>query len=143
MSVRPVQETHALASTIRRLVDDTNLMWQQGRLPRSSVIHQVHPELTAVQYSPRFEDGPWRAESALEWLDGTAQAAEALADKGCRWSLHDLVVLPRDTNEAVASYRIVHERSDEREPAQALFLETWRRSERGDWELLRHTAEKV
>jgi hypothetical protein len=132
-----------LAATIKALVRDTNRMWAEGDIAADSTIRQVDPGLEAVQYSPRFADGPWRARSAQEWLDGTLEAARALAGQSCSWSLHDLVILPRSEREAVASYRIVHEWSDGRKPASALFLETWSRSAQGRWNLLRHTAEKV
>ena len=132
-----------LTDAIHRLVEATNDMWRTGRIDERSPVRDVEPDLRAVQFSPRFEGGDWHAESGQDWLDGTAQAAAALAGQGCHWSVHDLVVLPRSETESVAGYRIVHTWADGRAPAQALFLETWRRGDDGTWRLARHTAEKV
>lgn len=122
---RTVEE---LTTALHRLVEDTNIMWRDGVIAEASAVR----------------DGEvWRAGSGDEWLDGTADAAEALQGQGCRWSLHDLVVLARSDSEATASYRIVHEWGDGRPAAQALFLETWRRGADARWRLARHAAEKV
>jgi hypothetical protein len=132
-----------MTATIHSLVEATNTMWREGLIDHRSAVRDVEPDLQAVQFSPRFDGQVWRATSGDEWLAGTAQAAEALRGQGCRWSLHDLRVLARDDDECVAAYRIVHTWADGRTPAQALFLETWRRGRDGRWRLVRHTAEKV
>jgi hypothetical protein len=131
------------SAAIRDVVEATNRMWRDGRIDEQSRVCDVEDDLTAVQYSPRFEDGVWRASSGAEWLEGTAQAAEALRGQGCRWALHDLRVLARSAHECIAAYRIVHTWADDRPPAQALFLETWRRGADSRWRLARHAAEKV
>jgi hypothetical protein len=132
-----------LTLTLHRLVEATNRMWALGRIPDDSPILDVDPALQARQHSPRFEGGLWTADSGEEWLEGTREAAAALAGQGCRWSLHDLHLLARSHDEVVAAYRIVHEWGDTRPSAQAFFLETWRREDSGRWLLVRHTAEKV
>lgn len=132
-----------VTATLDRLVEATNAMWRDGVLDDASIVHDVEPDLQAVQFSPRFEDQVWRATSGQEWVEGTKQAAEALHGQGCRWSLHDVRVLARGEDECAATYRIVHTWADGRTPAQALFLETWRRGPDGRWRLARHTAEKV
>ena len=133
-----------LKAVLLRLVEDTNRMWRDGGIAEDSVVRAVCPDLQAIQYLPHRDPEPWRATSGAEWLADTEEAARALRGRGCRWSLHDLVVLPRHDSECVTSYRIVHEWGDsERPPAQALFLETWRRGEDGQWRLARHAAEKV
>jgi hypothetical protein len=105
-------------------------------------VNDVAADVTAVQYAPHYPDGVWRADSGAELLAATAQAAAAVAGQGCHWILEDLQVLARSADEAMAMYRIVHRWGDGRPPAQAFFLETWRR-EGGRWVLARHTAEKV
>jgi hypothetical protein len=132
-----------LTDVIHRLVEATNEMWRDGRIDDLSPVRDVEPDLRAVQFSPRFEGQVWRADSGQDWLEGTAEAAAALEGLGCQWALHDLVVLARSEAECVAGYRIVHTWADGRSPAQALFLETWRRGDDGTWRLARHTAEKV
>jgi hypothetical protein len=133
-----------LTAALHRLVEDTNAMWRDGTIAADSSVRDVCDDLDAVQHAPHRDPAPWRATSGAAWVEGTEQAAKALHGQGCRWSLRDLVVLPRHEAECVASYRVVHEWGDERRPpAQALFLETWRRSPDGRWRLARHTAEKV
>jgi hypothetical protein len=136
-----VQEvTRVIAGVVR----DHNRMWADGFISEDSALLYVEEGLTAVQYAPHFENGVWRAGSADDWLHGTTQAAEASRGQGWAWSMHDLQVLPRSDQEAVASYRIVHIWGDtDRPPAQAMFLETWRRGGDGCWRLARHTAEKL
>jgi len=131
-----------MTATIHRLVESTNTMWRDGVIDDASAVRDVEPDLRAVQFSPRFEGEVWRASSGKEWIEGTAQAAEALRGQGCRWSLHDLRVVARSELECVAWYRIVHTWADGRRPAQALFLETWRRGDDHRWRLARHSAEK-
>jgi hypothetical protein len=131
-----------VSAAVHEQVAATNRMWESGVIEPGSALRDVAADLTAVQHSPRFADGVWRAGSGAEWLDGTAEAAAFLAGQGCRWTLHDLRVLARSADEAVAGYRIVHEWADARPAAQALFLETWRR-DGARWVLARHTAEKV
>lgn len=129
---------------IGTLVEDTNRMWAEGAISPDSTVRDVEVGLTAVQYAPHYDDGVWRATSGLEWVEGTSQAAAASLGRGWAWSLHDLSVLPRGVDEAVASYRIVHHWGEsDLPPAQAFFLETWRRGDDGRWRLARHTAEKV
>ncbi len=136
--------TAEISDLLDRLVEDTNTMWATGEIGTGSTIRDVDPALQATQWSPRFEGGVWRARSGAEWVEGTAEAGRQLAGQGCRWEIADLVVLPREAREAVASFRVVHHWGESgRPPAQALFLETWRRDEDGRWLLLRHTAEKV
>lgn len=136
--------THPLVDVIERLVRDTNRMWDEGALAPDSSVRDVTDDLTAVQYAPHYDDGVWTAGSGAEWVEGTAQAAAAVQGQGCTWSLHDLRVLARAEDEAIASYRVVHRWGDAaRPPAQAFFLETWRRGDDGRWRLARHTAEKV
>ena len=133
-----------LTTVLLRLIEDTNKMWRDGELAEDSMVRAVCQDLQAVQYAPHRDPEPWQAKSGMEWLAGTEQAARALRGRGCRWSLHDLVVLPRNGSECVASYRIVHEWGDNETPsAQALFLETWHEDQDGQWRLARHTAEKV
>ena len=133
-----------LTAVLRRHVQDTNQMWATGEIAPDSAIRDVEPALAAVQWSPKFDAGVWRAESGAEWVEGTAEAGRQLAGQGCRWEMADLVVLPRGEGEAAASYRIVHHWGDPtRPPAQALFLETWRRGDDSRWRLARHAAEKV
>lgn len=133
-----------LTTVLRRLIVDTNVMWRDGEIAEDSTVRDVCEDLQAIQHAPHRDPEPWRASSGTEWLEGTAEAARAMHGRGCRWSLHDLVVLPREDGECVTSYRIMHEWGDEeRPPAQALFLETWRRGEDGRWRLARHAAEKV
>jgi ketosteroid isomerase-like protein len=132
-----------VTATIHGLVEATNTMWSEGVIDGVSRVLDVEPELKAVQFSPRFESQVWRANSGKEWIQGTAQAADALRGQGCRWSLHDLQVRARSDIECVAAYRIVHTWADGRRPAQAIFLETWRRGDDGRWRLARHTAEKI
>lgn len=131
------------SAAIRQLIEATNQMWREGRIGEQSAVRDVEEDLEAVQYSPRFEDGVWRASSGAQWLEGTAQAAEVLQGQGCCWSLHDLRVLARSEDECIAAYRIVHTWAAERPATQALFLETWRRDRDGRWRLARHAAEKV
>lgn len=134
----------ALTAVLFRLVEDTNEMWRDGEIAEDSTVRAVCEDLQAVQHAPHRDPEPWQARSRTEWLEDTEQAARALHGRGCTWSLHDLVVLPRHGSECVASYRIVHEWGDSATPAaQALFLETWRQGEDGQWRLARHTAEKV
>jgi ketosteroid isomerase-like protein len=126
------------------MVEDQNVAWRDGAIAEDSALRLVEDDLTAVQYAPHYDGGVWRCDSGSSWVEGTAQAAAALKGQGCTWSLHDVHVLPRGEHEAVATYRIVHTWGDaERRPAQAFFLETWRRGEDGRWRLARHTAEKV
>ena len=133
-----------VSAVLRRHVEDTNRMWATGEIASDSAIRDVEPGLSAVQWSPKYETGVWRVESGSEWIDDTADAGRQLAGQGCRWELTDLVVLPRGDHEAAASYRVVHHWGDPaRPPAQALFLETWRRGEDGRWRLARHAAEKA
>lgn len=133
-----------LARVIEDTVRDTNRMWAEGRIAPGSSLRQVEEGLRAVQYAPHYEDGEWRASSGEEWLEGTSQAAAASRGQGWSWTVHDLHVLPRSDEEAVASYRVVHTwGQSERRPAEAFFLETWRRGADGCWRLARHTAEKV
>jgi hypothetical protein len=134
--------TEEIAELLARLLHEHNVMWALGEIPAESRLRDVDPSLVAAQYSPRFEGGVWRAASGEEWMAGTAEAARLLGGQGCHWELTDLTVLERDPDEAVASYRIVHHWGDDRPPALALFLETWRRTD-GRWLLLRHHAEKV
>ena len=129
-----------VTAAIERLVEATNVAWQTGSIDATSAIRDVANDLLAVQHSPRF--GTWRAGSGAEWVESTAEAAVALRGQNCCWTLHDAVVLARTADEAIASYRIVHHWADARQPAQALFLETWRRVG-GRWLLVRHAAEKV
>lgn len=135
--------TAEVVATIEAHVRATNEAWESGRLPEDSVLRDVADDLVAVQHSPRFDGGVWRAGSGADWLTGTAEAAEALAGQGCRWALHDLVVRVRNRDEALAAYRIVHSWGDGRPSAEALFLEAWARGPHGRWTLVRHTAEKL
>jgi hypothetical protein len=136
--------TTELTAVLTTLVDEHNTMWDLGEIPVDSRIRDVDPGLVAAQYSPKFDGGVWRAGSGEEWLDGTGEAAAFLGGQGVRWELADLTILERSADEAVASYRVVHHWGDPgRPPAQAMFLETWRRSEDGRWLLVRHHAEKV
>ena len=132
-----------VVATIEAHVRATNELWASGRLAGDSVLRDVAEDLVAVQYSPRFEGGAWRATSGADWLAGTTEAAEALAGQGCRWAVHDLVVRVRNRDEALAAYRIVHSWGDGRPSAEALFLEAWARGPHGRWTLVRHTAEKL
>lgn len=135
---------HPLVEVIERLVRDTNRAWAEGSIAQDSSVRLVADDLTAVQYAPHYGDGVWTAGSGREWVESTGEAAAALRGQGCTWSMHDLHVLVRSDEEAIASYRIVHHWGDgERPPAQAFFLETWRRGGDGGWRLARHTAEKV
>lgn len=119
-------------------------MWAEGSIPQDSSVRLVADDLNAVQYAPHYENGVWTACSGAEWVQSSAEAATALRGKGCTWSVHDLNVLTRKDDEAIASYRIVHSWGvADRAPAQAFFLETWRRGDDGAWRLARHTAEKV
>lgn len=119
-------------------------MWAEGDIAEDSAVRLVTPDLVATQYAPHYDDGIWTARSGAEWIEGTAEAARALKGQGCTWSAHDLQVLARGGDEAVATYRIVHRwGAAERQPAQAFFLETWKRGGDGQWRLARHTAEKV
>lgn len=137
-------DTHPLVAVIEQLVADTNVMWSTGTVAADSTIADVEPDLVAVQYAPHYDGGVWRASSAADWVDGTAAAGAALAGEGCRWEMTGLQVLERTGDEALASYRITHHwGSPDRRPAEAFFLETWRRGEDGRWRLARHTAEKV
>lgn len=136
--------THPLVDVIKGVVRDHNRMWSEGALAPDSSIRHVTDDLTAVQYAPHYDDGVWTARSGAEWVDGSAQAAAAMRGQGCTWSLHDLGVLARGEDEAIASYRVVHHwGAPDRPPAQAFFLETWRRDAAGCWRLARHTAEKT
>jgi hypothetical protein len=134
----------ALTRVIEDVVRDHNRMWSEGVISEDSRLRHVEEALSAVQYAPHYEDGVWRARSGSEWLEGTSQAAAASRGQGWAWSVHDLNVLPRSEQEAVAAYRIVHTWGQaDRRPAQAFFLETWRRGADGRWRLARHTAEKI
>jgi hypothetical protein len=136
--------THPLVDVIERLLQDTNRMWATGTIAEDSSVRLVADDLAAVQYAPHYENGVWSAGSGSEWVDSTAEAAAALRGQGCTWSVEDLHVLARTDDEAVACYRVVHEWGDaDRAPAQAFFLETWRRGDDGRWQLARHTAEKT
>jgi hypothetical protein len=133
-----------LSRVVEDLVGATNRMWHDGVISEDSTIRDVEDGFTGVQYAPHYENGEWRASSGSEWLEGNSQAAAASQGQGWSWTLHDLRVLPRSGQEAVASYRIVHSwGDDDRRPAEAFFLETWRRGSDGRWRLARHTAEKV
>lgn len=135
---------HEVTTAIEAVVRDHNRMWADGVISDDSALRHVEEGLTAVQYAPHYENGVWRASSGSEWLDGSGQAAGASRGQGWSWTLHDLSVLPRGEHEAIASYRIVHTWGEtDRPPAQAIFLETWRRGSDGRWRLARHTAEKV
>ena len=136
--------TTELTTVLMGLMDEHNVMWDLRDIPTDSRIRDIHPDLKAAQYSPKFDGGVWRADSAKDWLEGTREAAGFLAKQGCRWELADLTILVRTADEAVASYRIIrHWGEADRPPAQAMFLDTWRRSEDGRWLLVRHTAEMV
>ena len=136
--------TTELTAVLTTLMDEHNVMWDLGDIPADSRIRDIHPDLRAAQYSPKFDGGVWRADSAVEWLEGTCEAAGFLGKLGCRWEMADLTILVRSADEAVASYRIIHYWGEaDRPPARAMFLETWRRSEDGRWLLVRHTAEMV
>lgn len=136
--------TTELTTVLETLIDEHNVMWGLGEIPPDSRIRDVHPELVAAQYSPKFDGGVWRADSGAEWLAGTQEAAALLGKQGCRWELADLTIIQRTPDEAVASYRVLHHWGDSnRLPAQAMFLETWGRAEDGRWLLVRHYAEKV
>ena len=136
--------TIELTAVLTALMDSHNVMWDLGEIPANSRIRDIHPDLAAAQYSPKFDGGVWRADSGNEWLESTQEAATLLGKQGCRWELADLTIIERSTDEAVASYRIIHHWGDaDSPPAQAMFLETWRRSEDGRWLLVRHHAEKV
>jgi hypothetical protein len=136
--------TREVRAAVENLVADTNKMWTTGEIAEGSSVRHVVEDLVAVQYAPHYDGGVWRAGSGREWVDGTAEAAAALHGQGCTWTVHDVHVLPRSEDECIASYRIVHAWGDaERRPAQAFFLETWRRGDDGTWRLARHTAEKV
>ena len=142
--MEPAAPAHPLVDVIARLVLDTNRMWAEGDIAEGSTVRLVIPDLVATQYAPHYANGVWTARSGTEWLESTAEAARALKGRGCTWSAHDLHVLPRGDDEAIASYRIVHHWGEaDREPAQAFFLETWRRGADGQWRLARHTAEKT
>jgi hypothetical protein len=131
-------------AAIEGLVEDTNAMWASGEVAERSSVRHVVDDLVAVQYAPHYEGGVWQAGSGREWVAGTAEAAASLRGQGCTWTVHDVNVLPRSEDECIASYRVVHAWGDaERRPAQAFFLETWRRGVDGTWRLARHTAEKV
>jgi hypothetical protein len=135
---------HPLAAVIERMVADHNRGWASGVLAEDSVVRDVAEGLEAVQFAPHYDDGRWTASSGREWVEGTAEAFAALAGQGVTWELHGLEVLPRGGDEAIAAYRIVHRwGTAERAPAQAFFLETWRRGADDRWRLVRHTAEKV
>ena len=89
-----------LTEVLLRLIEDTNTMWRDGELAEDSMVRAVCEDLQAVQYAPHRDPEPWQAKSGMEWLAGTEQAARALHGRGCRWSLHDLVVLPRNGSES-------------------------------------------
>lgn len=138
------QTVTELTRAIEAMVEDHNAAWRDGTIAEGSALRLVEGDLTAVQYAPHYEGGEWRCDSGTAWVESTAQAVAAVAGQGCTWSLHDVHVLPRGDREAIASYRIVHTwGASSRRPAQAFFLETWRRGEDGRWRLARHTAEKV
>jgi hypothetical protein len=142
--MKHITVSHPLVDVIERLVRDTNRMWSEGLIAQDSSVRLVEDELTAVQYAPHYDDGVWTAGSGEEWIESTAEAADALRGQGCTWSVHDLTVLSRSSDEAIASYRVVHHWGEsDRTPAQALFLETWKRGDDGTWRLARHTAEKT
>ena len=137
-------EDHPLVEVIGNVVRDHNRMWASGTIAEDSVLRDVEEDLVASQYAPHFEGGVWRATSGEEWLAGTAEAGAFGCGQGWSWSHQDLTVLPRSDDECVATYRIVHSWGDaDRKPAQAIFLETWRRGDDGCWRLARHTAEKL
>ena len=134
----------AVRAAIENLVEDTNTMWATGEIAEDSSVRHVVEDLVAVQYAPHYEGGTWRAGSGGAWVEGTAEAAAALRGQGCTWTVHDLQVLARNAHEAIASYRVVHHWGEaDRRPAEAFFLETWRRDDGGTWRLARHTAEKT
>ena len=134
--------TTELTAVLSRLMDEHNVMWDLGDIPAGSRIRDIHPDLVAVQYSPKFDGGVSRADSGEESLTGIHEAAGILGKQGCRWELADPTIIERSADEAVASYRIIHHWGDaDRPPAQAMFLETWRRSEDGRRLLVRHHEE--
>lgn len=134
----------AVRAAIHNLVEDTNTMWATGEIAEDSSVRHVVEDLVAVQYAPHYEGGAWRAGSGRAWVEGTAEAAAALRGQGCTWTVHDLQVLARNAHEAIASYRVVHHWGEaDRRPAEAFFLETWRRDDGGTWRLARHTVEKT
>ena len=62
--------TTELTAVLSRLMDEHNVMWDLGDIPAGSRIRDIHPDLVAVQYSPKFDGacgGPnqgrsgWRA----------------------------------------------------------------------------------
>lgn len=143
-TVSNVTTVSEVTRVIETLFDDTNRMWADGAIAEDSAVRHVEDGLTAVQYAPHYDGGKWGCTSGHDWVEGTAAAAASGRGQGWAWTLHDLNVLPRSEDEAIASYRVVHTwGASERPPAQAFFLETWRRGSDGRWRLARHTAEKL
>jgi hypothetical protein len=135
------QVVQEMTEMVSRVVADTNAMWESGVVAADSSVAWVAQEFSGVQYAPWYSGGAWHAPDKAAWDAGNAQAAAYYKGKGVSWTVDQLTVLPRSPEEAAVMYRISHWTPGQEQPVQALFLETWIKQE-GQWNLLRHTAEK-
>lgn len=136
------QVEQALRATIEAWVDEQNRLWRGEALPGDAVSFAVTEDFRAQQFAPWYDGGVWHGDRAA-WIDGTLDAARSVASGGppWTWTVRDLQLLIRSTDEAVACYRVDLWRGD-RDRGSSIFLETWR-FVGGRWTLFRHTAEKA
>jgi hypothetical protein len=132
-----------LTALVLQHANEVTETWATGEIPAGNrTIERIADGFSAVQHAPWFGGGAYHANGRDEWLSGTAQAARHYKGQGVWWTIDNITVLPRSSEEAAVMYRVNHWSASDKPPIRALFLETWVKID-GQWHLQRHTSEKA
>lgn len=128
-----------IEAVVRKVAEEHTAMWDQGYLMPDWHSCCVAEGFEGVQHAEWYEEGR-RSMGRGQWLREMAESAARDRGQGIRWTVDEMMVMPRSPQEAVVAYQVKNYMEGNPQPAQALFLETWVKQQ-GKWHLRRHTAE--